>query len=216
MIPIRIIVADDQVIFREGFKTLFSQTPEMEIVDDVSNGAQLVAAVERLRPDVVFCDIRMPVLSGIEATKIIHERWPEVPVIGMSSFDHSDSILGILNAGAVGYIRKYCTREVVLEAARAAARGGTYHCTDTSRMITSLVISKKIDPRTLEPVGLDATEKRIVRWICEGKETAEIAGLLNVSVGSVNRYRIEIAQKTSTKNMAELAIYAVRHSIFEL
>ncbi len=216
MIPIRIVMADDHEIFRNGFAALFQESRDMELMDLASNGAQLVAAVEKLRPDVVFTDIQMPVMNGTEATRIIHRRFPEIPVIAMSTFDDNQSILEMLRAGAIGYLGKYSTKDVVMEAARAAFRGETYYCRNTSQTISTLISSGRLDINTLETPDLSATDLRIIRMICDGMESAEIAEELKVSLSTVNRYRIEIAEKTGTKNLPSLVVYAVRNGIYKV
>ncbi|MCA1561255.1 MAG: response regulator transcription factor, partial [Acidobacteria bacterium] len=122
----RIIIADDQALFREGLHTLLSTRPDMDVIGEAANGEEAVALVEKLRPNVVLMDLRMPKVDGIQATARIRDRWPEIPVLVLTTFDDDANLFGALRAGAAGYLLKDVSSETLVSAILAATRGETF------------------------------------------------------------------------------------------
>ena len=122
----RIVIADDQALFREGLRTLLSTRPDMDVVGEAADGDEAVALVEQLQPDVVLMDLRMPKVDGIQATARIRERWPEIPVLVLTTFDDDANLFGALRAGAAGYLLKDVSSETLVSAIQAATRGESF------------------------------------------------------------------------------------------
>src|SRR5918993_1742847 len=134
----RIIIADDQALFREGLRTLLSTRPDMDVVGEASDGDEAVALVEKLQPAVVLMDLRMPRADGIQATARIRERWPEIPVLVLTTFDDDANLFGALKAGAAGYLLKDVSSETLVSAIQAAARGEAFlQSTVTGRVVAA-------------------------------------------------------------------------------
>ena len=133
---IRIVMADDHELFRDGFAGMFINSQEIEVVDMAPNGRFLLALVEKYRPDVVLTDIQMGPVNGFEVTREIVKYYPGIPVIALSMFGDSINILGMLQAGACGYLVKNARKETVIEAIRAASRGEKYYCQTASSQIS--------------------------------------------------------------------------------
>src|SRR5438093_2666179 len=122
----KIVIADDQALFREGLRTLLSIRPDMDVVGEAANGDEAVALVEALRPNVVLMDLRMPRVDGIQATARIRERWPETRVLVLTTFDDDPNLFGALRAGAAGYLLKDVSSETLISAIQAATRGESF------------------------------------------------------------------------------------------
>ncbi len=213
---IRIVMADDHEIFRDGFASMFRSREDIELVDQASNGQFLLALVERHRPDVVLTDIQMDPVDGMEATRQITRRFPGTPIIALTMYEDNYSIMEMLKAGAKGYLLKNAAKEVVMEAIRSAFRGEPYYCRTASQKLSALISSGRFDPRNQEAVDFTATELRIIRMICEDMESRQIAEQLNTSLGSINRYRAQIMEKAGVKSTTGLIVYAMRNGLVKL
>jgi len=138
MTPIRVVIADDQALFREGLRTLLSTRPEVEVVGEASNGQEALALMAQVEPHVVLMDLRMPVMDGIQATARIRDQWPAVPVLVLTTFDDDASLFGALRAGAAGYLLKDVSSETLIAAVTAAARGEAFlQSTVTGRVVAA-------------------------------------------------------------------------------
>ena len=134
----RIVIADDQALFREGLRTLLSTRSDMDVVGEASDGDEAVALVEKLQPAVVLMDLRMPRADGIQATARIRERWPEIPVLVLTTFDDDANLFGALRAGAAGYLLKDVSSETLILAIQAATRGESFlQSTVTGRVVAA-------------------------------------------------------------------------------
>lgn len=211
--PIRIIMADDHEIFREGFAAMFHNNPGIELIAEAVNGAYLVSLVSTHKPDVVLTDIQMDVMDGIEATRIISKRFPETAVIAMSMYDDNYSILEMLKAGAIGYLVKNATKQVVMEAIRAAYAGENYYCRTASQRLSALITAGRYDPKNQVSLDFTPTELRIIRMICMDMDSRQIAAELLVSLYTVKTYRREIMEKAGVKSTSGLIMFAVRNGM---
>ena len=128
MTPVRIVLADDQALFREGLRTLLSTRPDIEIVGEAANGLEVVELVEQLQPSVVLMDLRMPLMDGIQATARLREASPDVAVLALTTFDDDGNLFGALRAGASGYLLKDVSLETLVAAIHAAAHGESGYC----------------------------------------------------------------------------------------
>ena len=216
MVPIRIIMADDHEIFREGFAAMFRNHPEIELVDQASNGKFLIAQVEQHRPDIVITDIQMDGMDGIEATRIICQRFPSIAVIAMSMYDDNYTIMEMLKAGAVGYLVKNASKETVIAAIRSAFSGEHYYCRTSSQKLSALISAGRFDPNNPELVDFTPTELRIIRLICDGVDSKEIAEQLYIGKKVVEKYRMEIWEKAGVKSTAGLILFAIRNGMYRV
>ena len=211
MTPIRILIADDQALFREGLRTLLSTRPEVEVVGEAANGVEAVDLVAQTNPAVVLMDLRMPVLDGIQATARIRERFPDVPVLVLTTFEDDANLFGALRAGAAGYLLKDVSSETLLAAIHAATRGESFlQSTVTGRVVAAF--TKLMAPGGARPealvVGLSPREREILTQVSAGASNKEIADRLCLAEGTVKNHVTNILAKLDVRDRTQAAIRA--------
>jgi DNA-binding NarL/FixJ family response regulator len=209
-------MADDHEIFRDGFQLIVSKADNIELIAQAANGLELVQLVEETKPDVVITDIRMPLMDGIEATKTISQKFPEIGVIGLSMHDEDDLIIEMLEAGAKGYLLKNADKAEVLEAIQTVYTGDPYYCRSTNAKLTKIIARNKYHTfnRSQRPEFSDK-ELEIIHLICQEFTNKEIGEKLFLSVRTVEGYRLKILDKMEVKNSVGLVIYAIQHGYFQ-
>lgn len=213
--PIRILLADDHAIVRDGISAVVARCQDIEIVGQVVDGKQAVEAVAQLRPDVVLMDITMPVMNGLEATREIHKQFPATRVLVLTQHENKEYIMSLLQAGAVGYISKRARANELLEAIRTVHTTGAYLPPDiASRVVRA--IAESAETETSASVLLTEREVEIVRLIAEGLSSRQIAERLSISVKTVDTHRANIMEKLGVRNSAELIKYAIREGILSV
>jgi DNA-binding NarL/FixJ family response regulator len=208
---IRILLADDHAVVRQGFKMILAAQPDMEIVGEAGNGREAVDAAARLQPDVVVMDVAMPELNGIEATRRLAESAPRTRVLALSMHKDSVYVREILRAGARGYLLKDSIAGDLLAAVGAVARGEGYISPAVSNAILDDYRRHVTDPIDL----LTSREREVLQMIAEGKTNKEIAGVLNLSVYTVDAHRGRIMEKLNLHSVNELVRFAVRHGLVD-
>lgn len=210
---IRVLVADDQAIVRDGLATVLSLLPDVEVVGQAADGAEACTLVAELNPDVVLMDLRMPVLGGVEATKRITAEHPDVAILVLTTFADDASILGALRAGARGYLTKDASRAEMASAIRAVAQGQTTLAPGIGdRLVEGLSSGSRGASHKAELAsnyGLTRREGDVLRLIAEGLNNTEIASRLFVSVATVKTHINAIFAKLGVRDRAQ-AIALVR------
>ncbi|MEK6575696.1 MAG: response regulator transcription factor [Chloroflexota bacterium] len=211
----RVLLVDDHAIVRLGLMTLINDQPEMEVVGEAGSAAEAVRAVERLHPDVVLMDIRMPGEGGIEATRQITARFPKTKVVMLTSFADDELVVRAIRAGAVGYVLKQVGNEELLRAIAAAARGEALLDPSTTARLLSRV--REAERKADEDAFRDLSDREldVLAELARGKTNAEIGRVLNLSEKTVRNYVSTILEKFHLTNRVELATYAVEHHLFE-
>ena len=211
MTPVRVLIADDQALFREGLRTLLSTRPDVEVVGEAANGEEAVALVDALHPDVVLMDLRMPVMDGIVATARIRDRLPAVPVLVLTTFDDDASLFGALRAGAAGYLLKDVSSETLLAAVTAAARGEAFlQSTVTGRVVAAFArLMESGGPRAEALVmPLSPREREILALLGTGASNKEIADRLCLAEGTVKNHVTNILTKLDVRDRTQAALRA--------
>jgi len=208
---IRILLADDHALVRQGFRRILEAEPDMEIVGEADNGRETVALAEKLRPDVIVMDVGMPELNGIEATRRLSESLPRTRVLALSMHKDSVYVREILRAGARGYLLKDAFDRDLLLAVRAVARGEAYLSPAVSEAVLSDYRRHVRDPLDL----LTSREREVLQMLAEGKTNKEIAAALQLSVYTVDAHRGRIMEKLNLHSIGELVRFAVRHGLVE-
>jgi DNA-binding NarL/FixJ family response regulator len=210
--PIRIVLADDHEAYRLGFSHLIRKKAHnaIQIVAEAADGLELLGQVERLAPQVVLTDVRMPRMDGASATKIIREQFPQIQVLAISYFEKEELVLTMLRAGAIGFLYKNAGREELVEAIQTAAAGKPYY----SPSILSVLLKGEESNKSLP--SFSQRELELIRMICEQRTTKEMADLLHLSQSAVERLSHQLKEKTGAKNLVGIALYAIEHQLYTL
>ncbi|MCW3074281.1 MAG: two component transcriptional regulator, LuxR family [Flaviaesturariibacter sp.] len=214
--PLRLVIADDYPLFLEGLHLLLGQEEEVRIVGEAANGEQLLQRVAGCRPDVVITDIQMPQMDGITATKALRERAPDVKVIALTMFNEEQLIVDMLEAGASGYLLKSTSKTELLKAVRSVYDGYNYFCNQTSLRLSKLIAESR-SPLLYPTVPLfSEKEIEIIRLICDQHASKQIADLTSLTHRTVEKYRDRIMDKTGSKNVAGIVIYAIKNGFYRI
>lgn len=213
---VKIILADDHRIMREGLRALLEKQSGMEVIAEAEDGRSTVDLAHELKPDVVVIDISMPDLNGIDATRQIIEAAPHIKVIALSMHSDRKFVREMLSAGASGYLLKDSAFEELGTALAAVIKNQTY----LSPKIADTVIKDylgKIDPTDSKTSpSLTSREREVLQLLAEGKTTKEIASKLCVSVKTIETHRKQIMEKVGLNSVAELTKYAIREGLTSL
>ena len=212
---IRVILADDHQIIRDGLRSLMENEPDIEIVGEANNGRVAIQMAQELQPNVVLMDITMPVLNGIEATRQILAKTTGVKVLALSMHSDEQFVAGVLGAGASGYILKDCTSAELSHAIRTVAMNQNYLSPRITDVIVEGYVCHSINSARHLPI-ITPREREVLQLIAEGKSVKEIAGALYISHKTVEKHREQIMRKLNAHSIAELTKYAIREGITSL
>ncbi|HEX8520874.1 MAG TPA: response regulator transcription factor [Tepidisphaeraceae bacterium] len=206
---IRIILADDHKIIRDGLRSLLAKQHDMEVVAEAEDGRTAVQLARELSPTVIVMDIAMPDLNGVEATRQVLDADPSIKVVALSMQSDGPVVRRMFQAGASGYLLKDCAFEELVKAIRTVLTGRTYLSPD----IAGVVVRNLSSPEPSMASPLTAKEREVLQLIAEGKSTKEIAAVLSVSVKTIDTHRQHIMDKLDIHNVAELTRYAIREGL---
>jgi DNA-binding NarL/FixJ family response regulator len=204
---IRILMADDHTLFRDGMRALFGTLPDTELVGEAANGNEAVTKAEELQPDVVLMDIQMPELNGIEATRQIVQTSPHIGVIIVTMFEDDDSVFAAMRAGARGYVLKGADQEEMLRAIRAVSRGEAQFGPVIAARLASFFNSSSSPSATAFP-NLTDRERDVLNLLAQGLSNQEIAGRLVISVKTVRNHVSNIFSKLQVVDRVQAIIRA--------
>jgi DNA-binding NarL/FixJ family response regulator len=217
---IKILIADDQSLFREALRTLLSAYPGLDIVGDASNGEEALRLAFTLSPDVVLMDLRMPIVDGVEATRKIVKLGKNIKVIVLTTFDDDETVFDGLRAGAVGYLLKDVSADKLIEAIRAAAKGEYFLLPSITAKVVSEFsrISRPVvsGPNKILPDPLSTREIEILRYVATGASNREIAETLVISEGTVKNHLSSILSKLSVRDRMQAVLKAKEYGIITI
>ncbi len=211
MESIRVLIVDDQSLFREGLHTLLSVQPDLDVVGEAANGEQALTIAARTHPRVVLMDINMPVMDGVTATRRLHETQPESRVIVLTTFDDDESVFEGLRAGAVGYLLKDVSSDKLVEAIRAAARGESFLQPSIAAKVVAeftRVTGQRSLPKAQLTEPLSEREQEILRLLAGGASNKEIAAKLVIAEGTVKNHVTNILGKLGVSDRTQAALKA--------
>lgn len=218
MKKIRLILADDHHLFREGLHALLGQTDDLKVVAEVKDGDGLLEAIATHRPDVVLSDISMPGKTGIEVCAIISAQFPDVKVIMLSMYNNEAFFVNSLKAGAKGFLSKEISQEELLKAIQTVYTGGEYFDKKISHVILKEYVQQvgKQPKNSKDETSLSPREKEIICLVAESFSNTEIANKLMISIRTVNAHKNNIMRKLHLKSNVDIVKYALVNKMIEL
>lgn len=210
---IRVLLADDHTIVRDGFKRLVEEAGDMEVVAEASDGKEAIEAARQCLPDVVVVDLSMPGIDGLEVISQLTHYYPKLPVIVLTMHKEEQYVTRALNAGAMGYITKQAAAHHLIAAIRSVLAGNRYLGEYAARSLADRMARKTGD----SPVeNLSNREIQVLGQLAAGKTNREIAHIYGISIKTVDTYRSRLLQKLELRNIAELTRFAIKHGLIEL
>lgn len=216
MSKIKLFLVDDHKMIREGLKNFLEDHEDFDIIAEAENGVDCLNQLENITPDVVLTDLNMPEMDGLELTKAIKTTYPDIKIIALTMMGESQHIKQMLVEGAMGYLLKNCSEEELIMAIKNVNNGGTYYSPEVTNIILNNI--RKVKP-TSSKVAVDMPltdrEKEVLYLIIKEKSNKEIADELFISVRTVDAHKRNLLDKTGSKNIAGLVLYAIDRQLFE-
>jgi two-component system, NarL family, response regulator NreC len=213
---IRIIIADDHQIVRQGLRTLLEKEPDMEVVAEAEDGRRTLNLAREVIPHVIVMDVEMPDLNGIEATMQILAELPQIKVIALSMYSDRRFVTNMLKAGACGYLLKDCAFEELVQAIRLAMSNRIYLSPGIADVVVKDYVNHTPAPTPSVFSVLTAREREVLQLLSEGRRTTQIAEQLHISIKTVETHRQQIMHKLGMRSVAELTKYAIREGLTSL
>jgi two-component system, NarL family, response regulator NreC len=211
---LRILLADDHTLVRQGLRKVLEERPEWEVVAEAGDGREAVRLAEQFKPDVCILDVAMPLLNGIEATRQIARRVPNSRILVLSMYSDEAYVAQILQAGAGGYILKDSADVDLIQAVSEVARGKSFFSPPIARVMLDDYVRQLADKGISDRYdSLSDREREVFQLIAEGKVNKEIATLLSISPSTVETHRARIMEKLDLHSAAEIVLYAVRRGV---
>jgi DNA-binding NarL/FixJ family response regulator len=205
----RIIIADDHTLFRQGLKLILEDIDNIEVIADVANGKELIETARELLPDLIIMDINMPLLNGIEASRILLQEYPELKILVVSMYGDEQYYNSVIGNGVKGFILKDAENTELRAAVSSILNGKTYF---SQELLLKLIRNRK----NSEQITLTQRERQILELICQGFNSNEIASKLFLSERTVDNHRANLLDKTGCRNSLSLVLYAFRNNLVDL
>ena len=214
---LRILLADDHTVVRQGLRKVLEEHPDWHVVAEAGDGHEAVRQAEQHRPDVAILDVAMPLLNGIEATRQIVRHVPGVRVLVLSMYADEAYVTQVLHAGAAGYLLKDSADVDLLQAVSAVAKGQSFFSPAIARLMLDDYVTQRTGERGVidRYESLSEREREVFQLIAEGKSNKEIAGLLFISPSTVETHRARIMEKLDVHSAVEIGLYAVRRGVIK-
>jgi two-component system response regulator NreC len=216
-LKIRVLIAEDHAIVRQGIRLLLDDQPDVEVVAEAADGRQAIQLVEQVEPNVVLMDLAMPNINGLEATRTIKKRYPHVQVVALTVHESDEYFFQMIDAGAAGYVLKGADPSLLLEAIRTAHQGEVFlHPPLTTKLVRDYLRRARAGEARALYDDLTDREREVLRLIAEGHTNQEIADLLCISLSTVQTHRTHVMEKLKLRKRSELIDYALRQGLLNL
>jgi len=215
MQKIKIILVDDEVLFRKGIYFLLQREENIEIIFEASNGDELIDYLKKndAHPDIILMDLKMPLLNGVEATKIIRNDFPEIKIIALTSYNTDSFISNMIKIGASSYLLKNATPTEMISTINQVFEKGFFYNETIFEIINRQNISNFKPKSQFTEISLTTREREVLELICQQMSAVEIAEKLFISTRTVEGHRINLLLKTEAKNIAGLVVFAIQNNI---
>ena len=209
----KVVICDDQAIVRDGLEMLLKLEPDVEVVGMAEDGAAAIDVVTKQKPDLVLMDLKMPIMNGVEATRQILAKYPEVKVLVLTTYDDDEWVFDAIQAGASGYLLKDTPRDEVVKAIRGTVTGKTYVDPSVAGKVLRQASSHQTQPATLITSKLTEREIDVLRLIAKGLNNTDIADRLFLSEGTVRNHVSAILAKLGVSDRTQAAVIAIQHGL---
>ena len=217
MRKIKVLIADDHALVRDGIRALLALVSNVEVVGEAANGKEAIEKVRELTPDVVLMDLAMPILGGLEATRRIRREFPGTKVLALTQYEDSDSVIPVIEAGACGFVTKVAAFSELASAIQAAYRGDSFLSPTAAAALVEEYQQKANGKRLRDPYDrLTDREKEVLKLIVEGYTAREIGDRLVISPKTVESYKASLMNKLNIHNKTDLIKYALRKRLITL
>lgn len=214
---IKIVIADDHEIFRDGLIAVFENEEKFNIIDQVANGVELIQSVRLHQPDVILVDIEMPKMGGIEATRTLRKEFPSLGILALSFRDDDDSIIDMIEAGANGYLIKSALKQELIEGVATVFHGSNYYCRNTQTKFADLLRTRNFDRHNINKRHeFTPRELEIIKLICKEYIAKQIADALGTSKRTIENQKLKIQEKMGVHTTGGIILYAVKHKLVSL
>lgn len=207
---ISVLLVDDHTMLREALHLMLDKEPGIEVVGEIGDGKDVIATVEKLMPDVVVMDVSMPVTNGIEATRNLISKNPQIRIVALSAFGYKQFIMEMMDAGALAYVIKSAAGEQLVRAIKSVARGETYLCPETAATLVAANQRGNASSKNGNGKHLGRRETEVLRLLAQGMSSPQIGTELHIAASTVDVHRRNIMEKLDLHSVAELTKYAIR------
>jgi len=217
MKKIKVLVADDHTIVRDGICALLALAGDIEVIGEASNGKEAIEMVRKLTPDVVIMDIAMPIMGGLEATHRIHKEFPNIKILALTQYDDKEYVFPIIEAGAYGFISKTAASSELTTGIRSVYRGDSFLSPSVAKFLIEVYRQGGTLKKCIEPYDeLTIREREILKLLAEGYTIQEIAKMLSISPKTAEGHKTSLMSKLDIHNRTELVKYALRKGIITI
>ncbi|KGX86600.1 response regulator transcription factor [Pontibacillus litoralis] len=212
---IRVLLVEDQPIVRQGLKVILEQDNRIIVAHEASNGQEAMELLHKYVVDFIMMDVRMPVMNGIEATRMIKQKWPSIKILILTTFNDDEYVIEALKEGANGYLLKTAESNKLIEAVYSCMNGGMILHDDVAAKVMPKLLKRPAHATPPLTVALSERELAVTKLVGEGKTNKEIASVLHLSIGTVKNHITKVLHKTDLRDRTQLAIYAVKHDLID-
>lgn len=209
----KILICDDQAIIRDGLELLLNLEKDFQVVGAAQDGVEALELAERLQPDIVLMDLKMPMMNGIEATRALRSKFPEIKILVLTTYDDDEWLFDAVRAGAAGYLLKAMPRQKIVEAIRGTVEGKAFVDPEVAGKLLAQVASKQTQPASVLAEKLTGREMDVLSLLARGLTNTEIAAQLHLSEGTVRNHVSAILEKLNVADRTQAAVIAIQHGI---
>jgi len=216
MNKIKIAIADDYKIYRDGLKVNLLEDDNLEVVFEADNGEELLGGLASAKPDVIIMDLKMPVMDGMEATKHVRKQYPAMKVLVVTMYDDDKFIIHLMEHGANGYLLKNADKDEIIKSIYAVHENGYYFNDLVNKaLLKKLILKGNVKPSFNQNIEFSERELEVLKLICEEKTAAEIGKELFISARTVEGHRTKLIEKVGVRNTAGLVMFALKNGIVQ-